>query len=57
MCVSKSSTSFIAQLRSDILPLTIEIGRFSQKKVEERTCDICKNDIEGEQHFVFKCPE
>lgn len=56
-CVSKSSRSFIAQLRSGVLPLKIEVGRFSQKKIEERICDICKSGVEDELHFVFKCPE
>ena len=59
--------SLIAQLRSGILPLRIETGRYSNTmdtntgrfrklKVEERTCLLCKsNDIEDEFHFVCKC--
>ena len=31
MCVSKSFRSFIGPLRSGVLPLKVEIGRFSQK--------------------------
>jgi hypothetical protein len=56
-CASKSARSFIAQIRSGVLPLKVEVGRFMQKKLEERNCDICKSDnIEDEMHFIFTCP-
>ena len=57
MCVSKSFRSFIAQLRSGVLPLKVEGGRFSQKKLEERICEICNDGVEDELHFIFNCPE
>ena len=65
----RSQRSIIAQLRSGILPLRIETGRFQNKKdalskqvrklkAEERVCLICKtNDIEDELHFIFECKE
>ena len=54
--MSKSSRSFIAQLRSGTLPLMIEIGRFQQKDPGERMCPICNDTVEDELHFVFHCP-
>jgi exonuclease III len=55
--MSRSTRSFIAQLRSGILPLKIETGRFLNKKVEERICDYCKGEtVEDEIHFILHCP-
>lgn len=55
--ISKSSRSFVAQLRTGTLPLMVEIGRFQQKDVKERTCPYCKgNTVEDEVHFIFYCP-
>ncbi len=43
-------------LRSGILPLHIETGRFSNTKLDDRICNICNSgDIENEYHFVFHC--
>ena len=53
----KSTRSFIAQLRSGVLPLSIETGRFLNLKVEERLCRFCENNaVEDELHFLFNCP-
>ena len=50
------SFMFIAQLRVGILPLHIETGRFVNKKLQDRTCNICLNgNIEDECHFLFHC--
>ena len=61
----RSHRSLLAQLRSGILPLRLETGRFQnirdentghfQKlKVEERVCTLCNlNCIEDEIHFVL----
>ena len=46
LCTSKSSRSFIAQIRSGVLPLKIEIGRFSNIPANQRTCDNCKDTVE-----------
>ncbi len=38
------------------MPLRIETGRFSNLKVEDRTCLICNsNSIENESHILFEC--
>ena len=39
-----------------LIPLNVELGRFVNKKREERICDICKSNVEDEQHFIFTCP-
>jgi len=58
MSLSRSQRSFIAQLRSGVLPLCIETGRFVNTKREERLCKICDlNTIEDEEHFIFHCPK
>ncbi len=55
--MTKSNRSFIAQLRSSILPIDIEIGRFQQKSVEERLCPGCtEKSVEDEIHSIFHCP-
>ena len=37
--------------------LRIETGRMeSPKKREDRTCAMCKTEIEDEYHVLFKCP-
>ena len=54
---NRKKRSFVAQLRLGILPLNIEVGRFRGVKLEERICEICKNNsIEDEFHFVCVCP-
>ena len=38
------------------MPLHIETGRYTNKKVEDRICELCDaNVIEDEQHFVCSC--
>ena len=54
--LSSSERSVFAQIRFGILPLHVETGRFVNKKLEERTCEICHSDvIEDECHFLFNC--
>ena len=55
-CYSKSNRSFIAQIRSGVLPLKVEVGRFTHIPAEQRICDICKASVEDELHFIFQCP-
>ena len=55
--LSSSEWSVLAQIRFGILPLHVETGRFVNKKLEERRCEICHSDvIEDECHFLFNCP-
>ncbi len=52
----KYERSLISQLRLGILPLHIETGRYSNLRIEDRTCLICNsNDVENEDHFLFNC--
>ena len=54
--ISSSERSLLAQLRMGILPLRIETGRFSNLKINERLCQMCKTgEVEDEIHFLFKC--
>jgi hypothetical protein len=54
--LERNQRSMLAQLRCGTLPLHIETGRFSNKKVEDRICTICNSgDIESEYHFLFHC--
>ena len=55
--LSKRQRSLCAQLRSGILPLHLETGRYRGVIEEERICTYCDlNDIENEFHFMFYCP-
>ena len=46
--MSKRNRSLLAQFRLGILPLHLELGRFSNTPLDGRTCNICKsNDIEN----------
>ena len=51
--MSRSSRSFLAQLRCGILPLELEVGRWHNVSLENRTCKT--RDIETELHFLFTC--
>ena len=53
---SNSKCSILCQLRIAILPLEIELGRYVRLKINERTCKLCKKDVEDEIHFVCVCP-
>ena len=53
---NRAHRSIMAQLRSGVLPLKVETGRFTQIPLEFRLCIFCNsNDIEDETHFIFKC--
>ena len=58
--------SALAKLRCSAHRLKIEIGRYikvynehttryEQLPREERICDICKDKVEDEQHFILEC--
>ncbi len=54
--MSRQHRSYLAQLRNDILPLQLEVGRWTNKAVEEELCLICNNGtVEDEEHFLFYC--
>ena len=67
MYLPRSHRSLLAQLRSGILPLRIESGRFQnicdpktgktrKLKPQERVCTLCDlNLVEDEIHFVCIC--
>ena len=55
--LSTRQRSSCAQVRSGVLPLTIETGRYVNVEEEKRICPMCcLNDIENEFHFVFYSP-
>ncbi len=42
-CRHRQDRSLLAQIRSGTLPLHVEMGRFRDTKVENRTCMICNS--------------
>lgn len=55
--LSKAERSHMAQLRSGILPLRIETGRYVGEPPNERLCTLCtQQETENELHFVLGCP-
>ena len=44
-----------AQLRCGILPLAIEVGRYRDVPLPERTCQVCNQAVEDEIHFLLTC--
>ena len=54
--ITKFQRSLLTQLRIGILPLAVETGRYYRIALENRTCQICsENLIEDEVHFVCNC--
>lgn len=54
--IPKGSRSLCAQLRSGVLPLCIETGRYQRLDVNLRRCEVCETgDVEDEFHFVCLC--
>ena len=47
----------LTKLRISNHELMIERGRYHSPKIprEERLCQLCKNKVEDEKHFIFKC--
>ncbi len=55
-CTSRRKRSLMAQFRIGILPLHIEIGRFRDKRINERVCLLCNSgEVENELHFLCVC--
>ena len=56
--IKRYHRSILNKLLCVILPLEIELGRFLNVKVEERTCKVCNLErIEDECHFLFFCAQ
>ncbi len=54
--LSRNQRSLVAQLRTGILPLAIETGRFNNILEDNRLCEMCDlNDVESESHFLLYC--
>ena len=54
--LSRYQRSLLAQLRTGILPLHVETGRYYRTPLEQRVCKICQTDeIEDEYHFICIC--
>ncbi len=57
-CRPRQDRSLLAQIRSGTLPLHVEMGRFRDTKVENRTSMICNStQIVDGYHFVSICKE
>lgn len=53
---NRYTRSIFAKFRLGILQLSIETGRYTQVKLEDRVCKLCNNgSIEDEFHFLCKC--
>ena len=55
-CKQRGLRALLAQFRLGILPLKIEIGRFDNTPLNERTCFNCVETVEDENHFILDCP-
>ena len=54
--LSRFQRSLMAKLRSGILPLALETGRYYRIPIENRFCKLCQNEnIEDEIHFLCCC--
>ena len=54
--VKRYKRSILCKLFFGILPLEVEVGRFTNVKLEDRTCKVCNLPrIEDESHFLFSC--
>ena len=54
--LERHERSILAQLRTGVLPLHVETGRFENKKLEDRKCKLCDTEnVEDEYHFLFHC--
>ena len=55
--LTPSERSYLAQIRSGILPLEIETGRFRNIKIDDRLCKLCNLNVNQDKtHFIFECP-
>ena len=54
--LSRQQRSLIARLRLGILPINVELGRYSGIPRENRHCLQCKTTVEDELHVMLYCP-
>ncbi len=54
--LTRRQRSLVIKLKIGILPLGLEVGRFTDKPIEYRTCLICEEGLlEDEYHFLLYC--
>ena len=54
--LDRNHRSLVAKLKSGILPLRLETGRYKGMNREGRLCQVCdRNKVEDEVHFLFVC--
>ena len=53
--MTRAQRSALAQFRSSVAPINIELGRYKGIPIEEGTCTQC-NDLENEVHVLLNCP-
>ncbi len=53
--MNRKDRSVLAQFRLGILQIEVEVGRYRQKSLSDRTCPFCKNEVEDKIHFLFNC--
>ena len=54
--LSRKQRSVITKVKIGILPLALEVGRFTDVPLEYRTCKICDDELlEDEYHFLLYC--
>lgn len=46
----------MARIRTGSASLAIETGRWEGKEQHERICQLCKVEVEDEEHFLLHCP-
>ena len=55
--MNRKYRSVVAQLRSGILPLGIDTGRWKGTELDHRVCQLCRSGSdEDEAHFLFFQP-
>ena len=54
--LSRPYRSIVSKFKSGVLPLMIEMGRYTDTKREQRICKRCNSNItESEEHFLLDC--
>ena len=54
--LTRKQRSVITKVKIGILPLALEVGRFTDVPLEYRTCQICDDELlEDEFHFLLYC--
>ena len=48
--------SAYAKFRCGVAPIRLETGRYERIPLESRTCFVCLDSVESEEHVLLKCP-